>query len=1015
MDTQDGSNHQEEYQAEIAQCKEIIKNNPDDLDTYYRWRMAIAELGFPEDDTKEYLRAIETNLDTPEAYNDLGLLLSDNKQDKLALEAFEKALKKDPDNVTANFESGVLLHNMGMYEEAIRYYRLTLKQDSRNFLAHYNCGLALYSLGRYEEAIEAYEQTVEANPHYADAYNSWGLALGQLGQYEEALNKYQKVFKIDPFNTSAFNNEAIALYNLGKYEEALEKYDRALESDSKYTYLYYRNRGLALEKLGQYEEAAKDYDQSIIANPGYVDAYNSWGLVLDKLGLREEAIEKYQKALEIGDTDTAIIAATHNRMGIAFYNLGRYEEALKQYEEALAIDPDYAHVYYHNQGLVFERQTKYEQAIDRYNNALQADPEYVAAYNSLGIALEQLGRLEEAIKQYDRALTIEHDQQEFTLFNKGLALEKLSRYEEAIDAYKKACDLNANYPYPAHNIASIRERSGLLEESAKWWQTACEAYERGADEARNNHEVHHFYNHARVYHYSFNVDFEKAIAIYYQGLDLDPENILILFGLARLYQDLKNQEITYNGGKSSAETKAEGHWKSKEYLGKLEKLLVRQVEERKDKHSLSQLGEVYYLMGENHYAQAIDCIRQALDINEDIPRAAELLGMIYLHKNRPKKAIEYFRQEQGVSPDDLNIRSMEADACRMAKLENRAEAIYREILEINSSHIDALSGLGEIYALKGERNMQNKEPELAEENFNQAMDLYAKARETDDAYKTHLGNSLNVKRASALIYSHAYAKIRLYEALPRRNKNQEYLKDAIRYFNQITNSYPNSVYKYRADSIRKKISRHLEPSEDRATRIGARLIFLFACTVFILAQFSFFLGQPIFSPAYVFTENKLQEIVAMTDSKNIYLTPELMEMLDNLSKNQYSSFMDFDSLVYRNIEQLSNNKDPEVQDAITFVKNKVIAAKVLQNRGRLRFVDFAPITSTNYALITFGALLFMVASLYLQEITRIKVPGLELEKAPTEQISTSSSLVLGREFSKMEPGSSSPSIQKMQV
>ncbi|MEQ8203118.1 MAG: tetratricopeptide repeat protein, partial [Smithellaceae bacterium] len=45
-----------------------------------------------------------------------------------------------------------------------------------------------------------------------------------------------------------------------------------------------------------------------------------------------------------------------------------------------------------------------------------------------------------------------------------------------------------------------------------------------------------------------------------------------------------------------------------------------------------------------------------------------------------------------------------------------------------------------------------------------------------------------------------------------------------------------------------------------------------------------------------------------------------------------------------------------------------------------------------YALLTFGSLIFMVAGFYLPQLLKLKVGGIEIEKTPVEQVSTSMSL-----------------------
>ncbi len=49
-----------------------------------------------------------------------------------------------------------------------------------------------------------------------------------------------------------------------------------------------------------------------------------------------------------------------------------------------------------------------------------------------------------------------------------------------------------------------------------------------------------------------------------------------------------------------------------------------------------------------------------------------------------------------------------------------------------------------------------------------------------------------------------------------------------------------------------------------------------------------------------------------------------------------------------------------------------------------------------YTALTFGSLLFMVAGLYLPKVLKLKVPGIELEKASVDQVSIPSSLGINR-------------------
>ncbi len=78
---------------------------------------------------------------------------------------------------------------------------------------------------------------------------------------------------------------------------------------------------------------------------------------------------------------------------------GRGDRGLQQ---SLAIKPDYAEAY-NNMGIALQEQGKLEEAIEAYNKALAIKPDYAEAYNNMGIALQEQGKLEEAIEAYNKA------------------------------------------------------------------------------------------------------------------------------------------------------------------------------------------------------------------------------------------------------------------------------------------------------------------------------------------------------------------------------------------------------------------------------------------------------------------------------------------------------------------------------------------------------------------------------------------------------------------------------------
>jgi tetratricopeptide (TPR) repeat protein len=83
---------------------------------------------------------------------------------------------------------------------------------------------------------------------------------------------------------------------------------------------------------------------------------------------------------------------------------------------------------------------RYEEAIKSYDRAISLKPDYYEAWNNRGNSLNELGRYEESITSYDRALEVKPDFYE-AWSNRGVSLFNLGRYEEAIVSYDRAVEI----------------------------------------------------------------------------------------------------------------------------------------------------------------------------------------------------------------------------------------------------------------------------------------------------------------------------------------------------------------------------------------------------------------------------------------------------------------------------------------------------------------------------------------------------------------------------------------------
>ena len=125
--------------------------------------------------------------------------------------------------------------------------------------------------------------------------------------------------------------------------------------------------------------------------------------------------------------------------------------------------PDYAEAY-NNMGNALKDQGKLEEAIAYYNKALSLKPDYAEAYNNMGNTLKDQGKLERAIASYNKALSLKPDYAEAS-YNMGNALKDQGKLEEAIASYNKALSLKPDYAEAYNNKGNALKDQGKLDEA----------------------------------------------------------------------------------------------------------------------------------------------------------------------------------------------------------------------------------------------------------------------------------------------------------------------------------------------------------------------------------------------------------------------------------------------------------------------------------------------------------------------------------------------------------------------
>jgi len=130
------------------------------------------------------------------------------------------------------------------------------------------------------------------------------------------------------------------------------------------------------------------------------------------------------------------------------------------------------------------REERLVDAEELYRKILKVQPGHFGAHINLGEICRVTGRLEEAIAEFQQAISINEDLPEGH-YNSGLALIGLRRYEEAIMAFKAAIKLRPAHSQAYNNLGNLFFEAGRFDEAKTAFYRAIEIKPDFA-EARNN-------------------------------------------------------------------------------------------------------------------------------------------------------------------------------------------------------------------------------------------------------------------------------------------------------------------------------------------------------------------------------------------------------------------------------------------------------------------------------------------------------------------------------------------------
>jgi tetratricopeptide (TPR) repeat protein len=132
---------------------------------------------------------------------------------------------------------------------------------------------------------------------------------------------------------------------------------------------------------------------------------------------------------------------------------------------------DYYAEAHNSLGITLVRLGRPQEAMRHWERALQIRPDYIEVHNNMADILRRSGKLEEAMQHWEQVLRI-HPDDAATHNNVGVASEQTGRTQQAIGQYEQALRIKPDFAEAHNNLGAALWRSGKLEEAIGHLQQA---------------------------------------------------------------------------------------------------------------------------------------------------------------------------------------------------------------------------------------------------------------------------------------------------------------------------------------------------------------------------------------------------------------------------------------------------------------------------------------------------------------------------------------------------------------
>ena len=326
---------------------------------------------------------------------------------------------------------------------------------------------------QYRDAETLYHETLARNPECWMAHNNLGGLYAKLpGRVPDAIAEYEAALRIELNIVEAETSLGNTLRQVpGREAEALDHLEKALRIDPNFAAAHY-NLGVALSAIpGRAPEAVREYEAAIRAGSDTPEVrVNLGNALLLQPGRGGEAIAQFELALRLDPRS----AEAENDLALALArDPDRLAEAAAHFEKALKIRPNYPETHF-NFGIVLDEMGRIEDAMREQREAVRLRPDYAVAHMNLAVTLSRMtGGAAEALAEYRTALRLNPNLAEAHFALAALLSDPPGRQAEAIAEYRETLRLRPDYLEAHANLGLLlAEMPGGIPEALAEYQAA---------------------------------------------------------------------------------------------------------------------------------------------------------------------------------------------------------------------------------------------------------------------------------------------------------------------------------------------------------------------------------------------------------------------------------------------------------------------------------------------------------------------------------------------------------------